>query len=40
MDERVAQHNAAAKAIEDKIYETNRPVARKYVLQRQRADGK
>ncbi len=34
IDERVAQHNAAAKAVEDRIFETNKPVARKYVLKR------
>ncbi|HSG72607.1 MAG TPA: hypothetical protein VLA12_19500, partial [Planctomycetaceae bacterium] len=32
MDERVAAHIAAAKEIEDKIFEVNQPQPRKYVL--------
>jgi lysophospholipase L1-like esterase len=34
MDERVAQVNAAAKEIEDRIFAANQPPARKYVLKR------
>jgi hypothetical protein len=34
MDERVAQWNAEAKAIEDDIFTKNQPVARKYELKR------
>lgn len=32
MEERVAQHNAAALALEDQIYQLNRPVPRRYEL--------
>ncbi|MCA8995714.1 MAG: SGNH/GDSL hydrolase family protein [Planctomycetaceae bacterium] len=34
MDDRVAEHNAAAKQIEDRIFEANQPQTRKYVLRR------
>ncbi len=34
MDERVAAHIAAAKAIEDRIFEINQPPARKYEIRR------
>ncbi|MCA9053924.1 MAG: SGNH/GDSL hydrolase family protein [Planctomycetaceae bacterium] len=34
IEERVAAHNAEAKALEDQIFEINRPVARRYELKR------
>ena len=34
IDERVAQHNAEAKAIEDQIFQINQPPARKYELRK------
>lgn len=34
IEQRVAEHNAAAKKLEDKIFEVNQPKARKYVLAR------
>jgi len=36
IEERVAQHNAAAKAVEDRIFETNQPQSRRFALKRAR----